>query len=68
MQPLPRSAVRLLPGPFLDAQATALEYLLSLDPDRRRGARRGGRRGPPPPPRPRPAGGGARGGAPRPGP
>ncbi|WP_405766119.1 beta-L-arabinofuranosidase domain-containing protein [Streptomyces sp. NBC_01538] len=34
MQSLPRSAVRLLPGPFLDAQATALEYLLSLDPDR----------------------------------
>lgn len=34
MQSLPRSAVRLLPGPFLDAQATALDYLLSLDPDR----------------------------------
>ncbi|MCX4854328.1 glycoside hydrolase family 127 protein [Streptomyces canus] len=34
MQSLPRSAVRLLPGPFLDAQATALEYLLSLDTDR----------------------------------
>jgi DUF1680 family protein len=34
MQSLPRSAVRLLPGPFLDAQATALEYLLSLDADR----------------------------------
>ncbi|KUN83275.1 beta-L-arabinofuranosidase domain-containing protein [Streptomyces griseoruber] len=34
MQPLPRSAVRLLPGPFLDAQATALDYLLSLDTDR----------------------------------
>ncbi|CAM5704545.1 glycoside hydrolase family 127 protein [Streptomyces canus] len=34
MQTLPRSAVRLLPGPFLDAQATALDYLLSLDPDR----------------------------------
>ncbi|WP_035841547.1 glycoside hydrolase family 127 protein [Kitasatospora azatica] len=34
MQSLLRSAVRLLPGPFLDAQATALEYLLSLDPDR----------------------------------
>ncbi|MFJ9147575.1 beta-L-arabinofuranosidase domain-containing protein [Streptomyces sp. NPDC102270] len=34
MQSLPRSAVRLLPGPFLDAQATALDYLLSLDTDR----------------------------------
>ncbi|GKQ39133.1 glycoside hydrolase family 127 protein [Streptomyces sp. A012304] len=34
MQSLPRGAVRLLPGPFLDAQATALDYLLSLDPDR----------------------------------
>ncbi|MCX5054534.1 MULTISPECIES: beta-L-arabinofuranosidase domain-containing protein [unclassified Streptomyces] len=34
MQSLPRSAVRLLPGPFLDAQATALDYLLSLDADR----------------------------------
>ena len=34
MQSLPRSAVRLLPGPFLDAQVTALDYLLSLDPDR----------------------------------
>ncbi|MFJ8468988.1 beta-L-arabinofuranosidase domain-containing protein [Streptomyces swartbergensis] len=34
MQSLPRSAVRLLPGPFLDAQATALDYLPSLDPDR----------------------------------
>ncbi|MET9527099.1 hypothetical protein [Streptomyces coeruleorubidus] len=31
---LPRSAVRLLPGPFLDAQATALGYLLSLHTDR----------------------------------
>ncbi|MET8213282.1 beta-L-arabinofuranosidase domain-containing protein [Streptomyces sp. NPDC005373] len=34
MQSLPRSAVRLLPGPFLDAQSTALDYLLSLDTDR----------------------------------
>jgi uncharacterized protein len=34
MQSVPRSAVRLLPGPFLDAQATALDYLLSLDTDR----------------------------------
>ncbi|MFK4106034.1 beta-L-arabinofuranosidase domain-containing protein [Streptomyces sp. NPDC019531] len=34
MQALPRTAVRLLPGPFLDAQATALDYLLSLDADR----------------------------------
>ncbi|WP_055523945.1 beta-L-arabinofuranosidase domain-containing protein [Streptomyces graminilatus] len=34
MQSFPRSAVRLLPGPFLEAQATALEYLLSLDTDR----------------------------------
>ena len=34
MQSFRRSAVRLLPGPFLEAQATALEYLLSLDPDR----------------------------------
>ena len=34
MQTLPRSAVRLRPGPFLDAQVTALEYLLSLDVDR----------------------------------
>lgn len=34
MQSFPRGAVRLLPGPFLDAQATALEYLLSLDADR----------------------------------
>lgn len=34
MQALPRGAVRLLPGPFLDAQATALDYLLSLDADR----------------------------------
>ncbi|MFE4799389.1 beta-L-arabinofuranosidase domain-containing protein [Streptomyces sp. NPDC056708] len=34
MQSLPGSAVRLLPGPFLDAQATALDYLLSLDTDR----------------------------------
>lgn len=34
MQSLPKGAVRLLPGPFLAAQATALEYLLSLDPDR----------------------------------
>ena len=34
MQSLPRSAVRLLPGPFLDAQVTALDYLLSLDTDR----------------------------------
>ncbi|GAA2664616.1 hypothetical protein [Streptomyces vastus] len=31
MQVLPRNAVRLLPGPFLDAQATALDYLLSGD-------------------------------------
>lgn len=34
METLPRSAVRLLPGPFLDAQLTALDYLLSLDVDR----------------------------------
>ncbi|WP_328841818.1 beta-L-arabinofuranosidase domain-containing protein [Streptomyces europaeiscabiei] len=34
MQSLPRNAVRLLPGPFLDAQTTALDYLLSLDTDR----------------------------------
>ncbi|MEV1084595.1 glycoside hydrolase family 127 protein [Streptomyces sp. NPDC050211] len=34
MQSLSRSAVHLLPGPFLDAQATALGYLLSLDTDR----------------------------------
>lgn len=34
MQSLPRGAVRLLPGPFLDAQVTALDYLLSLDADR----------------------------------
>ncbi len=34
MQALPRGAVRLLPGPFLDAQSTALEHLLSLDPHR----------------------------------
>ncbi|MGW5665421.1 beta-L-arabinofuranosidase domain-containing protein [Streptomyces sp. NPDC003758] len=34
MQSFPRSAVRLLRGPFLDAQATALDYLLSLDTDR----------------------------------
>ncbi|MEH0578598.1 MULTISPECIES: beta-L-arabinofuranosidase domain-containing protein [Streptomyces] len=34
MQTVPRSAVRLLPGPFLSAQATALDYLLSLDADR----------------------------------
>ncbi|WP_405774462.1 beta-L-arabinofuranosidase domain-containing protein [Streptomyces sp. NBC_01538] len=34
MQSPPRGAVRLLPGPFLDAQVTALDYLLSLDTDR----------------------------------
>ncbi|CAM5355372.1 hypothetical protein GCM10010256_74690 [Streptomyces coeruleorubidus] len=34
VEALPRSAVRLPPGPFLDAQATALGYLLSLDTDR----------------------------------
>ena len=34
MQSLPRSAVRLLPGPFRDAQATSLDYLLSFEPDR----------------------------------
>jgi uncharacterized protein len=34
MQSLPRGTVRLLPGPFLDAQTTALDYLLSLDADR----------------------------------
>ncbi|MHC5904516.1 beta-L-arabinofuranosidase domain-containing protein [Streptomyces sp. S6] len=34
MRSLPRSTVRLLPGPFLDAQTGALDYLLSLDPDR----------------------------------
>ncbi len=31
---LPLNRVRLLPGPFADAQETALKYLLSLDPDR----------------------------------
>lgn len=34
MQLLPHASVRLLPGPFLDAQRTDLTYVLSLDPDR----------------------------------
>ncbi|GAA3815499.1 beta-L-arabinofuranosidase domain-containing protein [Cellulomonas soli] len=34
MQQFPLSAVRLLAGPFLDAQRTDLAYLLALEPDR----------------------------------
>lgn len=34
MQDFPLQSVRLLPGPFLSAQQTNMEYLLSLDPDR----------------------------------
>ncbi|MES2475720.1 MAG: beta-L-arabinofuranosidase domain-containing protein [Verrucomicrobiota bacterium] len=34
MTGIPVSAVRLLGGPFLDAQKRDLEYMLSLDPDR----------------------------------
>ena len=34
MQPFPLDRVRLLDGPFLDAQTTDLHYLMALDPER----------------------------------